>query len=206
VALILVTPPATEPVSLAEARLHLRIADDVIEDDDLITDLITAARQQVENVTGLALIEQTWRLDLSGWREEPWHCWLPSGSEAVQLPRPPLIEVTELAYDDVDGDEQELTEDTDFVVVLGGETAGLVLPAYSESWPTVRPMPNAVRIEYSAGYGGDAGDVPQALRQAMLLLIGHWYENREAAQAGALSEAPLAVESLLAPYRSTFCV
>ena len=79
------------------------------------------------------------------------------------------------------------------------------MPAYDAVWPCVRDDGEVITVRATCGYGAGQGDVPQPLRLAMRILIGHWYENREALIIGTIvAEAPLAVESLIAPYRRGF--
>lgn len=182
----LVTRPAVEPISLTEAKLHLRV--DISNDDSLIQALILAAREMTEDILRRALITQTWDCILDEF---------PDGDEIV-LPLPPLQSVASITYKDQDGDESTFSAD-DYIVNTDAEPGKVVL-AYGASWPSTSLYPTgAVTVQFVAGYGDASTDVPQKYRQAMLLLIAHWYENREAiATTGAVpKEIPLAVESLL---------
>jgi uncharacterized phiE125 gp8 family phage protein len=180
------TNPSEEPVNLAEAKSHLRI--DISEDDTLIETLLQAAREYVEETTHRALVTQTWTLGLENW---------PRG-DRIALPRPPLISVTSVVYVDSDGDSNVFAA-ANYNVDTVCEPGELVL-AYGCSWPsaTLRPMA-PITVTYQAGYGG-AASVPQHLKQAILLLTAHWYENRESTVTGAgvlSSEIPFTVESLI---------
>lgn len=184
----LTSAPATEPVTLIEAKAHLRVVDTA--EDTLIGTLISAARQHVENETGRALITQTYTLRLDSW------------PTVVYLPRPPAISITSVAYTDAAGATHTLSTGA-YALVPSSDPGQLIfnsdlLPA--DALANVAP----IAIAYTAGYGAAAA-VPQALKQAMLLLLGHWYVNREAVVAtGArtsMGETPLAVMALLAPYR-----
>lgn len=177
--------PSAEPISLPEAKAHVR--QDQADDDGSLTALIVAARDWVENFTGRQLITATWRLSLDGFPRE------------LRLPRPRLIDVSSLVYDASDGTETTLAP-ASYRIDADSEPAR-IQPAYGESWPTTLCQSNAVRITYTAGYG-NAAAVPQAIKQAMLLLISHWYEFREPVVQGAVQHLPLAVESLLRPYQS----
>lgn len=186
----LITPPASEPVSVSEAKLHLRV--DGADEDTLISGLITAARQYVEDYTQRALITQTWRLLLDEF---------PNG-DTIHVPLPPLQSVNSVTYYDEDGALQTLPT-TDYHV--DPESAqGRVVLTDGKCWPTTQTRPNAVTIEFVAGYG-DAASVPQAIKQAILLLVAHWYEHREAVVIGTsgnvAKEAAFAVDALLTPYR-----
>lgn len=188
--LTLVTPPAAEPVSLAEAKQHCRV--DTADDDALIAALIVAARQYVEAVTWRQLITATYDLALDGFPRGP----------VIELPRPPLQSVTSVTYTDAAGVSAVLAP-SDYLVDTTAFVGRLVLGA-GRSWPAFTPRPvNAVVVRFTAGYGGAAA-VPQAITQAILLLVGHYYEHREAAVTtagtGDFSRMPFAVESLLTAY------
>jgi uncharacterized phiE125 gp8 family phage protein len=181
----LVTASETEPISLAEAKLFLRV--DIADDDVLIEHLIQAAREMVESISRRALVSQTWNYILDNW----------PGGDTITLPLPPLQSVEEITYLDQDGDESTFSSDS-YVVNTDAEPGKVVL-AYGESWPDESLYPTgAITVQFICGYG-DAIDVPEKYRLAMRLLINHWYENREAVQTtGAMpKEVPLAVEALL---------
>jgi uncharacterized phiE125 gp8 family phage protein len=185
--LVLITPPAEEPVSLAEAKLHLRV--DVSDDDALINGLIQAARERAEDILRRALITQTWELTLDQF---------PSGDE-IELPFPPLQSVASIKYTNSNGDESVFSSD-DYIVDTAEEPGKVVL-AYGSTWPSVTLYPTgAVAVRYVAGYG-EAADVPQTFKQAMLLMAGEWYENRENATQPRQAEIPLAAKNLLWPRR-----
>ena len=180
--------PGTEPVTTAEAKSHMRV--DISDDDTLIGSLITAAREYVEGATRRSLITQTWRLNLDAW---------PGGNE-ISLPKPPLQSVSALIYLDEDG--TQATMSTSMYIVDTDSQPGRIVLAYGESWPSLTLYPaNPIQITFVAGFGDAASDVPQHLRQAILMLATHWYENREAA-GPKLDEIPFAVESLIYLYRA----
>lgn len=179
----LITPPATEPVSLAEAKLHCRVDHDV--EDAIIAALVTAARMYVEETTGRALLTQTWEAMLDAW------------PALLYLPHPPAASVVSVTAVDVDGNSTVLPATA--YALRTGMTPGYVV-FYSEQRPAVLLARQAgIRVRYVAGYG-DVVDVPRPLCQAILLLVGHWYANREAAGPGNVGPLPFAVEALLAPY------
>lgn len=182
----LATPPAEEPVSRTEAKLHCRI--DVSADDTLVDGLIVAARQLVEAHARRALVTQTWDLTLdyfpSDWRHD---------YGAIVVPNPPLVSVAYVTYRDGEGTLQTLAT-TGYRVLAG--TPGRIVPESRTEWPSILEHPDAVHVRYVAGYGA-ASAVPQALKQAILLLVGHFYENREATADAAFHELPLAVRSLI---------
>lgn len=181
-----VTAPTAEPVSLTEAKLHCRV--DESADDALITALITAAREEIERMSYHALMPQTLELVLDAWQ-------MP-----IVLPYPPLTSVTSIKY--VDEDAVETTwSSTNYLVSVDRIPALIVLKPNKEL-PSVTLYPQeAIRVRYVAGYA-TAAAVPQSLKQAMLLLIGHWYENRESVTVGAVArDIPFGVDALVRSYR-----
>jgi uncharacterized phiE125 gp8 family phage protein len=180
--------PAATPVSLAEAKTHLRVLHSA--DDTYIGTLISAATEHLEGrggILGRALVTQTleWRF-----------CAFPACG-AIKLPLPPLQSVTSVKYIDTAGIEQTMSA-SDYVV--DAETlVGQVRLAYGKIWPATRDEENAVRIVFVAGYGA-ASEVPVPLKQAILLLIGHFYVNRDMGLE-LPQGAPFAVEALISPHR-----
>jgi len=176
----IISPPAIEPVTLAEAKLHCRI--DHPDEDSLLTGLIIAARQWMEQATRRSFITQTLKLNLAGWLQ------------TIQLPHPPLQSVSNVAYINSNG-ETVAVESANYTVVSACEP-GEILP--SQSWPSTSLAPGLpVQIEYIAGYGDTADAVPQLYRQAILLMVAHWYENREATLPMNLRTVPFAVQSII---------
>lgn len=172
----LITSPASEPVSLAEARKHLRV--DSGDEDGLIASEITAAREYCETFQGRAYVTQTWECYLDGWPAE----------DFIRIPLPPLQSVASVTYKDADGNVSTLVAGTDYIVDTKAHPGRVVL-AYGKSWPSATLYPvNPITIRFTAGYGDAADDVPQKMRQAMLLLIGHMHENREPVLIGSISK------------------
>ncbi len=185
----LVSGPDVEPVTLAEARLHLRV--DVDDDDELISALIVVARELVEQVTRRALISQSWELLRDAFPATP----------TVALPLPPLQAVDGITYTDSTGVTHTFSA-ADYEVDTAGTPGRIALPSAS-AWPSdTLAAVNGVQIAFTAGYGDAGADVPTAIRQALLLLVGHLYENREAVtDTRVLATTPLAFEYLLQTYR-----
>jgi len=180
--------PTIEPVTIQEAQAHLRQEDQ--QEVGYITALITAARMHAEAYTQRSLNTQTWRFKLDSW---------PTGY-CLSLPRPNLISVTGITYVDTDGTTQTLAADQ--YLVDAASEPGRVEPAYGVCWPDVRSQAGAVTITYTAGYGATRALVPQPIKQAILILIGQWYENREATISGTIvAKMPDAWEALLSPFR-----
>jgi len=181
----LLTAPALEPVSLAEAKAHLRLEDN--EEDELIAGLIVAARQYCEGFTRRALISQEWRLVLDG---------LPRG--AVGLPRPPLIAVDALRLRDGEGGA-EIVDPARYRVDTASEPGRLLVTGMAD--PPGREL-GGVEIDFTAGFGAAASDVPAGIRQAIKLIAAHWFENRELVAAEQRrAVVPVAVAGLLQPWR-----
>jgi uncharacterized phiE125 gp8 family phage protein len=198
--LSLVTPPTSEPIDLALARQQCRV--DLNDDDDLISSYIVAARQLVEEITGRQLITATWDLILDGF------------SCCIDLPKPPLQSVVSVKYVDTAGVTQTVPTSGYKVIGAVGLEVNPAAPlarieqAYATYWPITRRESGNVTVRFTAGYG-DATKVPMAIVQAQLLLIAHWYRNRESVvlAAATASTLPQAVDALLGPYRTfpVFC-
>lgn len=199
-----ISPPATEPITLAEAKAHLRV--DLTDDDALITALIVAARQYAESETGRSLITQSWRLVLDGF---PGSCG-PAGTagpitslllgNAILLDQPPVQTITSIQYLDTGGTWQTLPE-SEWVAELQSAPARIT-PAFGKTWPTALPQIGSVKVEFVAGYG-EASAVPQGIKIWMLLRLGALYENREEVSAmrqGKIEALPY-VDGLLDAYR-----
>jgi uncharacterized phiE125 gp8 family phage protein len=186
---ILLTAPAVEPLTLVEAKAYLRV--ETPDDDDLITALIAGARIRVEAETRRALITQSWRLSRDAW---------PPDGRLVVLPAP-LQALTAVRVYDESNVSHPLDTQT-FVLDLAGST--LVFAPNFASWALPMPGRSAAGIELDVvcGYGAAAADVPEPLRQAIRLLLGHWYENRGVVAIGhETAVLPQTVAALLAPYR-----
>lgn len=161
----LITGPTAEPVTLAQVKAHLRIDADITSDDALLSSLIPAARQQAEHRTGRRFGVQTW---LRAYDAFP--AW------SLLLPDPPVVEILGIQYDDATGAAQTLLP-ADYRLRPHSEP-GVVLPV--KAWPVALSEPGAVRITYRCGV--DATDARwESLRAWMLLAIGTWYAQREAA-------------------------
>lgn len=195
-----ITPPAVEPISLAQAKAHLRV--DISDDDAYITALIIAARQYAENYTKRVFITQTWNLlvdDFSMYRNGLF--FLPSSitpwTQELVIPKAPLQSIVSINYLNTAG--VSTTLDPSLYTVDTSSLPGRLYPSYGQIWPSTQAFPHAVTIQFIAGYGLAAA-VPNTIVQALLLLVSHWYENREpiVAERGVVpAELPLAVDALL---------
>ena len=184
-ALTLKTPPAVEPVSTAEMRQQLRL--DTNEEDELLSTLITAAREYCEGFQNRAYITQVWELTLDDFPRS-----------TIDLPKGSLQRVDVVAYRDAAGGTTTLTHNTDYIYSVRG-LLGRLMPAYGKSWPGfIRYPMDAVTIEFTCGYGDTAAAVPEKTRQAIKLLAAHWFMNREGVLVGSISkELEFAVSALL---------
>ncbi len=187
-ATVLLSGPAVEPITLAEAKAHLRV--DTSGEDSLIQSLIMASRLHIEAALDLALITQSWRHQRDVWPP----------SRVLILPLRPIQNVTAVTLHDDDATSRSLDVD-DFVVDGFANPARLVWRGHS-AVPAAGMVANGIEIDFVAGHGGAPSDVPQPIRQALLLLIAHWYENREPVEIGAIATTiPAGVSELLMPYR-----
>jgi uncharacterized phiE125 gp8 family phage protein len=183
---VLVAPPAAEPLTPAEVENHLRL--EAGADPVKVNSLILAARQHVERVTSRALVEQSWELVLDRF----------PACRAIRLAKGELRSVASLKYLDGDGVEQPL--DAAVYQVDTARVPGRVVLASGASWPATSDRINAVRVRFVAGFGAAAA-VPEPIKAAMLLLIGHLYEHRESEIVGTItSPLQFALNALLAPY------
>jgi uncharacterized phiE125 gp8 family phage protein len=176
-----VTPPTEEPVSLTTAKLHLRV--DGSTDDALIGAYIVAAREKAEGLARRAFVTQTLRATLDAWPVE----------RTISLPRPPLQSVSSIKYIDANGAEQTLGAG-DYVIDTGSEPGRLSFKS-SFAWPgsSLKEI-GAIGITFVAGYGAAAA-VPELYKQAILLILAFWYENRE------IGDVPAGIRDMLVSER-----
>ena len=191
----LVTAPVLEPLTLEEAKKHLRLEPEFTDDDDYVRGLLAAVKDWAEGETSKALLTQTLKLRLDRF---------PYGRR-IYLPRPPLQTVTGITYLDTNNVLQTLG--TALYQVNGARVTpdqhapcGYILPAYGAWWPTTYPVTEAVSITYVAGWLSVEA-VPQRIKQAMLLMLGDLYENRERIVTGASVALLDIIEIMLANER-----
>lgn len=182
---LLLTAPAAEPLTLAQAKDFLRVEHG--DDDDVIAALIAAARIHVEAQTRRALITQSWCITLDAW---PADGRLPVGPK-------PLQALTAARVYNSDGDTHAIDLQS-FVV----DIAGSALAFAPWSLPQPGRLSGGIELDVRVGYGDAAEDVPEPLRHAVRLLMAHWYENRGLTSQGGATLLPTTVTALIAPYRT----
>ncbi|RUU92808.1 hypothetical protein EOB59_05470 [Mesorhizobium sp. M7A.F.Ca.MR.176.00.0.0] len=186
-ALVIVTAPSVEPVTLAELKAHVRV--DHSDDDSLLVAKGLAARQYVERFVGKPLISTTYDLVLDAFQRGP-----------MQIPKGPLQAVTYVKYVDATSG-LETTLATDQYAVDTASDPGWIAPG-DVGWPATTPTINAIRVRFIAGYGDAAEDVPMPLREAILQIAAQEYECREASSHGDKAAAiPYGVGDILSEYR-----
>lgn len=187
----LITDATTEPLTLEQARRHLRIDDDNTAEDSDISDMIVTARRQAEHETGRALTSQVWERVLDEFPEAE-----------IELGKASVINVVSIKYIDTAGIEQTLSS---ALYVLDADTdPGYVLPAAGVDWPQTYPdTTNAVRVRFTTGYLADSDKDRAMLRSWMRLQIGAMYAQRESLALGSTAaELPNRfVDRLLDAYR-----
>jgi len=183
--LVQLTQDGAEPISLAEAKAHLRV--DAGDEDLLVLGLVSAAREWAEAFTRRALIDTSYRLDLANW----------PACGVITLPRPPLKTLTHVKYYD-DANALQTWASTQYQVSApSGPWAprAEIRPASAVSWPSTYDRVDAVQVTFTAGYGVAC---PKAVKSAVLILLTHLYEHR----GDASQELPPAARALLSPYVS----
>jgi len=184
----LVTPPAVEPVTLAEAQEHCRVLDNY--DDVYLAALITTAREHLENICRRAFVTQTWDYYWDSFEAE------------MRIPRCPLQSVTSVSYIPDTGSAYITLATSQYEIGVENEISYL-RESYEGTWPTTRGHYDDVKVRCVLGYGATAASVPAPIRHAMLLLIGHFYMLRGDDQqtTSFTNTLPASVNHLIAPYR-----
>lgn len=192
VALSCTVPPASEPVTVDEAKAWARVELDFTTDDPIFESLIAAARSFAQVKQGRQLMPATYLLRLDQFPLGGFTWW--NSGPALIVPYPKLRSVTSIVYTSQSG--QSTTLDPSRYLVDTISQPGRITPTFSQPWPATRVQAGSVAITYVAGYA-DAAEVPDTTKTAMKLLINHWYRNREAVGnvGGPLA---MAVDALLA--------
>jgi uncharacterized phiE125 gp8 family phage protein len=190
----IITEPAVEPVTLEQVKNHSRITH--IEDDSWLLMAMIVARQLIEKTCELSLITQTRQmtfpsfpqnfLTLQNFQPQPLYSY-------IKLAYGPTISISEIKYYDQTNTLQTLN---DYQATLESNPC-LIVPGIGKNWPsTIANRLDAVKVTFVAGYG-DPENVPAALKQAILLLVDHWYSNRSAIGMGSPGPIPFGVDSLI---------
>lgn len=175
------TAPTGEPVTLVEAKAHLRESSS--DEDALITNLIKAARKRIEDETARQFVTATWKMHLDGF---------PSGD--IQIRKCPVVSVSSITYYDTNGDQQTWAS-SNYETDLVNEPAR-IRPAYNVVYPSTRSHKlNAVTVTFVAGQS--VASVDQRAKQAILVLLSHWWWNREAVSELGMHEVPMAAHYLI---------
>jgi uncharacterized phiE125 gp8 family phage protein len=206
-----ITEPDSTPVCLSEVKSWLRIDSGFSDDDGLVTGLIYACTDRAEDYLGRSLVSQQWRFNLDFFPSYGFHKTAPANnggyssfgswwtdSQAIYLPRCPLISVDAITYTAVDGTTQTL--DPNAYQVDGDSEPARILPAYNAYWPVALMVPNAISISFTAGY---EDRIPEVLKVAIKLMITALFENPSDFYlgVGAAVTIPLAAERLMAAHR-----
>lgn len=181
----LVTAPTVEPLTLAQAKDHCRV--DGSDDDTLLTDLIGAARSRCEAFLKQSLLQTAWAFRIDG-----------GFPPEIRLPVGPLIDTASVSIAYVDDAGASQTLDGAVYDVSGGET-GVIRAAYGQSWPSARPVMDAVTVTFTAGVAA-AANLPPAIVHAVRMTLAEMYENREESVPGSLAEVPLSARNLMMPF------
>jgi uncharacterized phiE125 gp8 family phage protein len=197
------TPPTGEPLTLAEAKLHLRV--DFVDDDTLITALIAAARQYAEQLTARSFITQSWKLVLDsfpgvGVMGVPWGVDYSQPGNALMIEKGPVASIDTIMYLDMAGATQTVAASV-YTYDLSGPLTRIT-PRFGQIWPIPLPQIASVWVNFTAGYGAAAA-VPEGLKAWLKMRVGALYENREEFLTGqriTVVELPF-IDGLLDPYR-----
>lgn len=187
---ILLAGPAVEPITLAEAKQFLRVEHD--DDDDIIPALIVGSRIHVETQTRRALITQSWRLTRDVW----------PAAGCIELLPVPLKTLDAVRIYKLDGttlplDLAGFTLDKSDAPARLCFSRGMIVIAP----PSPERYVGGIELDVTCGYGDDPEDVPEPLRQAIRMLVAHWYENRGIIGENHFVALPQSAAALIAPYR-----
>jgi len=184
------TAPAVDAVTLAECKAHMRITSSA--DDTYLQGVLDAALSFVDaqGALGRAMVTQVW------------YQWADANPGSVRLLLGPVQSVDGVSYYDADGALQSATL-SDFAV-RGTPDATTIAPKAGFSWPSAQSRDDAIRIEYTAGFGDAGSDVPAGVRHAVKLLVAHWEQQRQQGVDAAMYDLPFGFNELIAAERRSF--
>lgn len=186
-----ITPPQTEPVDANEVKAQLGISTDDISIDEILTRRITAARSWVEEYCERSLINQTLEIRLDTF---------PADGN-IQLPWPEAVSITSVKYISALGVETTISAGAYSLDTY----ASVLRPVYGAVWPVPRAEPNAVRIQWVAGYGTGPVSIPPAIIDCIINIVGHWTNYQSQIEhGGTITQVPGAIRKLLDQYRTRF--
>lgn len=186
--LVMTSPPAVEPATVAEAKAHMRIDTDA--EDILIGSLVLTSRLHIETALSLALITQSWKLTLDRWPQ----------SREIELPLAPLRSVGGVRVIDASGNATTVS-DQSYLVDVASRPPRLI---WNNSVPQLPGRAaKGIEIDLTAGFGDSAASVPAPLKHAILMLTAHWYEHRDPREIGQDgARIPDAISDLITPFRT----
>lgn len=217
--LTLTAPPEVEVWTAADAEVQqfLKLANPPA-DAAYVNLILKASRRYFERITGLALITQSWRVTYDDQPLRTGQYGLeyglapsmsrftgPAAGREIQFPRAPLQSVESLKYLDTAGAEQTF-DDANYATGGVGQTKsfGRLWLNDGSSWPDMGSFPEAIRIDFTVGFGDAAADVPEEIRLAILMLAAHWYENRLPIDPDGSAHMPTHLDSLIEMHRVAF--
>jgi hypothetical protein len=205
---VLVTPPSGAIVTLAEAKLHLRV--DYTDDDALIQSLVDAAVAHLDGYSGRLgrpLLSQTWAQSFPNFSpgQRTWinQSWMPGYPGSLSCPWrlrfADFISITDITYFDTTNSSQTLS--SSIYTVLTDEIGPYINLVYGKSYPNVFPRDDAVTVTWVCGFGATAANIPTDIKLAIKMMVAHWYENRGViVTEKRLEIIPMAVDALLTKY------
>jgi uncharacterized phiE125 gp8 family phage protein len=197
-----IVEPAVEPLTVEEAKVQCEIDADITDRDELLARYIKAAREHAEEYTRRTFVESTWRLTAKAWPYDLVEDYC--GDYGIVLPKGPILGIVEISYLNSEGTRTYLTTDD---WLLEEDEPPRILPAYNTTWPSARYVSGSIEITYRAGYPSagspvDAENVPAMAKQAIAMLVAHWFNQaREATAPVMLHEVPHGFYDTLQPLR-----
>lgn len=194
--------PETEPITLDEAKAHLKIDDDFNSEDALITSLIRTARRMCESYSGRSFLTQERIIKMDRFPSCGSNIYSRARrGDGMTVPYGPIQTIDAIKYIDGDGIEQTL-DIADYKTDLHSDLAR-IYP--TDTWPETSDEPNAVTVEYTAGFdpvSGGTEELPEEVKQAMLMQIGTLYQNRQDEVTGtSVNQMNLTSKALLDPIK-----